>query len=42
MSFLWSCDSDCYNAIASLPRDLSENLTQLEAEPERYRRRPKE
>jgi hypothetical protein len=27
MSFLRSCDSDCYNAIASLLRDLSENLT---------------
>jgi hypothetical protein len=29
MSFLRSCDSDCYNAIASLLRDLSENLTPL-------------
>src|SRR5580693_5549638 len=27
MSFLRSCDSDCCNAIASLLRDLSENLT---------------
>ena len=26
MSFLRSCGSDCYNAIASLLRDLSENL----------------
>jgi hypothetical protein len=29
LSFLRSCDSDCYNAIASLLRDLTENLTPL-------------